>query len=128
MDYKIIVTQEAHDDIDEIIGYITNVLRNPIAAGNLLTEIEDSYKIIEQAPEAFAYCNDKRLRKNGYRKIVVKSYIIFYRVDYEASTVNVMRVIYGRRAYIDLKYKTFIKTFAQAKVTSKRMNLVAQEI
>jgi plasmid stabilization system protein ParE len=102
MDYKLIVTQDAHEDIDEIIGYIVNVLKNPIAAGKLLAEIEKSYKTIIQNPETFAFCNDNRLREEGYRKIIVKNYIVFYRVDYETNTVNVMRVIYGRRDYTNL--------------------------
>ena len=102
MGYKIIVTDEANADIDEIIGYIVNSLKNPIAASKLLSEIEDIYDVLKENPEAFAYCNDDYLRGNGYRKIPVKNYIIFYRVNYETDTVYVMRAIYGRRDYVKL--------------------------
>ena len=101
MAYKLIITHEANIDIDEIIGYIANVLKNPIAAGRLLSDIEDNFKIISENPEAFAYCSDKRLHDSGYRKIPVKNYIIFYRVDSSDGIVYIMRVLYGRRNYTD---------------------------
>ena len=102
MEYKIKLSKEATEDLDDIIGYIINVLKNPIAANNLLTEIEDSYSILSNAPESFAYCEDQRLRMLGYRKIPVKNYIIFYKVDNESETVYILRVIYGRREYTNL--------------------------
>ena len=102
MAYKVLVTAEADSDIDEVIGYIVNSLKNPIAAKNLLSEIESSYDILMESPEAFACCEDGYLRELGYRKIPVKNYIIFYRVDHAEKTVYIMRVIYGRRDYANL--------------------------
>ena len=37
--YNLKITKEATEDIDKIIAYITNVLKNPISADNLLTNI-----------------------------------------------------------------------------------------
>lgn len=102
MDYKIIISNEADRDIDEIVRYIAEILKNPIVARNLLNEIEKSYIQISQAPESYSYCSDKRLRDKGYRKILIKNYILFYRIDYKNNIVYVMRVIYGRRNYTDL--------------------------
>lgn len=102
MEYNIKLSKEAEEDIDEIIGYIINVLKNPIAANKLLTEIEANYSILSHAPDSFAYCEDQRLRILGYRKIPVKNYIIFYKVDNESETVYILRVIYGRREYTNL--------------------------
>ena len=42
MEYKLLITKEAENDIDEIVAYIVNVLKNPIAAENILTKIECS--------------------------------------------------------------------------------------
>ena len=99
MAYKLLITKEANNDINEIIGYIVNILKNPIAAGNLLDDIEKSYTVISDNPSAFSLCNDSRLRNDGYRKIIVKNYIVFYKVNEEQKTVYIMRVIYGRRDY-----------------------------
>ena len=102
MAYKLLITKEANNDINEIIGYIVNILKNPIAAGNLIDEIEKLYTVITDNPSAFSLCNDSRLRNDGYRKIVVKNYIIFYKVIEERKAVYVMRVIYGRHDYLKL--------------------------
>lgn len=102
MEYKLLITKDAENDINEIISYIVNELKNPIAAGNVLSETEKSYKVLIAAPAAFPLCIDRRLRSGGYRKIPVKNYIIFFRVDEDRKTVYIMRVIYGRREYIKL--------------------------
>ena len=100
--YNLKITKEATEDIDKIIAYITNVLKNPIAADNLLTEFENSFKDIAYNPKMYPFCNDIRLKQNGYRKIPVKNYIIFYKQDVEQDIVYIMRVIYGRRNYTKL--------------------------
>ncbi len=102
MSYKLLITNDANNDIDDIISYIINELKNPIAAENLLSKIELNFGIILANPFSFPLCKDKRLYDNGYRKITVKNYIIFYRVDKEDNIVYIMRVIYGRRNYINL--------------------------
>lgn len=99
MSYKLFITQDAYKDIDEIISYIVNVLKNPIAADNFLSEIEDNFNAVADNPEMYAYCTDKKLRNDGYRKFMVKNYIVFYRADKEENIVYIMRVIYGRRDY-----------------------------
>ena len=50
----------------------------------------------------YPFCNDIGLKQNGYRKIPVKNYIIFYKQDVEHDIVYIMRVIYGRRDYTKL--------------------------
>ena len=44
MTYKLLITQDANNDIDEIVSYIVNKLKNPVAARNLLSEIESALK------------------------------------------------------------------------------------
>ena len=102
MSYKLLITSDANNDIDEIISYIVNELKNPIAARNLLSEIESGFETISFNPHAFPLCSDKRLRDSGYRKITVKNYIVFYRTDDKTNAIYIMRVIYGRRDYINL--------------------------
>ena len=40
--YKVTYLPLFYEDLDQIIGYIINELNNPIAANNLLNEIEKS--------------------------------------------------------------------------------------
>ena len=102
MGYKIFITKDADNDLDEIISYIVNTLNNPIAAADFLNKLEDGYKSVATNPEMFAYCTDKRLRLSGYRKFFVKNYIVFYRTDKENNTVYIMRIIYAGRDYENL--------------------------
>jgi len=47
----------------------------------------------------YSLCQDARLSREGYRKIVIKNYLVIYRIDDEAKKVFVMRIIYGGRNY-----------------------------
>lgn len=100
--YNVKITKEAKRDIEEIFSYIYSVLDNPIAANNFLNELEKSYLTVRNNPQIYACCNDARLRKSGYRKIIVKNYIAFYKVNVAENTIYIMRVIYGRRDYTKL--------------------------
>ena len=53
MTYKLLITQDANNDIDEIVSYIVNELKNPVAARNLLSEIESGFETISFNPHAF---------------------------------------------------------------------------
>lgn len=101
MNCKLLITKEAKRDIDEIISYIVNELNNPAAAKNLLAKIQSGFDTVSHNPYAFELCQDKRLKECGYRKIVVNNYIIFYKIGANCNIVYIMRVIYGRRNYID---------------------------
>ena len=100
--YDLKITKEAYKDIDDIVSYISGVLKNPIAASNFLKEFEKNCETIAFNPESYAYCNDARLKETGYRKFSIKNYIVFYRVGKSENVVYIMRVVYGRRDYTNL--------------------------
>ena len=102
MAYNVIVSQDAHNDIDNCIGYIVNNLKNPIAAKKLLDKIEKSYFTLSDNPHIYAFCNDERLCKDGYRKVVINNFVLIYRVDDTVKTVYVIRFFYGRQNYIEM--------------------------
>jgi len=102
MTYKIIVSKDANRDIDEIVSYIVHELKNTRAAMSFLDGVEKSYTGITENPFMYSLCNDARLYKEGYRKIVIKNYLIFYRVDENQKSVFIVRVLYGARDYSNL--------------------------
>ena len=99
MGYKLKVSKNAHKDLEDIVSYISNELSSPLAVANFLDELEKGYHAVVDNPFMYALCNDDRLRKEGYRKFLVKNYIVFYRIDESAAVVYIVRVIYGRRDY-----------------------------
>jgi len=50
----------------------------------------------------YPFCENERLKRQEYRKALIKNYIMFYRVDDKTRTIYVMRFIYGGRDYIKL--------------------------
>ena len=102
MGYKLIISRDAHDDINEISGYIVGELKSPQAAARFLDDVEASYRRIVDNPHIYSLCNDNRLLRMGYRKIVIKNYLILYRIDETGKTVYIVRVVYGGRNYAEM--------------------------
>ena len=102
MTYKLIVSREAHRDIDEIVTYIAHELKNAQAAVNFLGDVENSYCHILKNPFMYSLCKDERLYGKGYRKVIIKRYLVLYRVDEAKKSVYVIRVVYGPRDYAKL--------------------------
>ena len=99
MDYKIVVTQAAHRDLDEAVEYISSTLKNPDAAARLLDRTEACYEQLRQFPFLFEACREPRLREIGYRRAVIDSYILIYHPVKREHTVYIMRFFYGGREY-----------------------------
>lgn len=97
--YRLIVSELAHQDLDSIISYIAIQLANPAAVTNFLDEIVKCYSYLKSNPMMYSKCNDSRLAKEGYRKAVIKNYILVYKVDEIAKTISVLRFFYGARDY-----------------------------
>jgi len=96
---KVEIAESAEADLDSITDYLTITLANPQAANVLLDEIAEAVDHIEDDPELFPLCSDSRLSDLGYRKAVVKSYIMIYDVDYDAEVVHVLRFFHGSEDY-----------------------------
>ena len=102
MTYKLVVSKDAHRDIMDIAGYITHELKSPKAADSFLNDVEKSYNRVADNPRLFSLCSDDRLERMGYRKIVIKNYLILFRIDDENKMVYIVRVIYGGRNYPEM--------------------------
>jgi plasmid stabilization system protein ParE len=83
MGFKLIVSKEAHMDIEGIVHYIAVMLGNPSAAAGFLDDVDRSYCAVIDNPYMYNFCNNVRLKKEGYRKIIIKNYLILYRIDDE---------------------------------------------
>jgi len=60
------------------------------------------YRSIESNPYLYSLCSDAWLAEMGIRKVVIKNYLILYRVDESKQTVYVLRIVYGGRNYADM--------------------------
>ena len=65
MAYDLFVTESAHEDLEEALGYIAGDLANPSAAANLLNQVEACYEQLKDFPTLYECCHDLRLRNLG---------------------------------------------------------------
>ncbi|AGA70358.1 addiction module toxin, RelE/StbE family [Desulfitobacterium dichloroeliminans LMG P-21439] len=100
--YKLKVSELAHQDLDKIVSYIAVQLANPKAAGDFLDEVDTCYGYLKSSPLMYAKCQDKRLEKEGYRKLTIKNYVLVYKIDEVSKTVNILRFFYGAQDYVNL--------------------------
>lgn len=100
--YNVILSLEARADIQEIVRYIAKELREPSTAVQMLDRIEEAIASLESMPEKYALVSDEYLTSCGIRMIAVKKYLIFYTVEHSKKEVNISRVLYGKRNWIDL--------------------------
>ena len=102
MTYKLKLAEPAEADLIDIGMYITHILHSPVAALNLIDEIDKHIVSLEQMPKRYALVSDERLAMQGVRAIPVKNYLIFYIVDDFMKSVTIIRVLYGKRDWVSL--------------------------
>ena len=73
MNYKINITSIAEQDIDSIVFYLLEHLKNKQAARKFLNDIDDAKNLLKSAAESFQLCTNNNLRSLGYRKFYLKS-------------------------------------------------------
>jgi len=89
----------ARQDMTEIARYISQELCNPTAAENLAVEMINAAERLMEFPYINAIHQTIKPLKKEYRKLIVKSYIMFYWVDEKEKQVTIARVLYSRRDY-----------------------------
>ena len=96
MNYSVKITDLAEEDILSTVKYISGVLKNTVAANNLLDEIEKHEKILEEMPNIYSFVNDEYLFQKGLKYVRIKNYLMFYTIDENVKIVNVIRFLHGR--------------------------------
>lgn len=100
--YFLNISELAENDILSTIKYIANVLTAPMAANKLLDEIEKYEGILEDTPDIYPRVPDEYLARRGLRYVMIKNFMMFFTVNEEEKTVNVIRFLYGRRDWKNL--------------------------
>jgi len=93
--YNVRFLQEALDDLEEIVCFIAR--DNRAAALSMYDMIIEKAQSLSTFPKQGPYIADAKMRKAGYRTILIKPYIAFYRVM--GRNVFIYRVIHGATDY-----------------------------
>ena len=103
MQSKIDYSPRALKDLDELSVYLEVELSNPSAAQNTVDGIMDKVEGIAAFPESGAKLVFENGLDSGYRYVVFKNYLAFYRVR-PNNVVYVDRVIYDGRDYMRILF------------------------
>lgn len=83
MDYKVLITPDAEEDLDRYVRYLLFEKKNEQAAKNLLDDFEETKRQLSRAAGSMAYCQNVRLKEFGYKRINFwkHKYFMLYRVE-----------------------------------------------
>jgi toxin ParE1/3/4 len=98
--YSLRYTPESEIDINNIIEYIAD--DNPVAAFDLIEEIEHSIATLRDFPFKGVVPKDTQLRLKGIRLLIVKDYITFYIPVKESEQIIIIRILSGKQDYSSL--------------------------
>jgi len=100
--YSVNITEPAENDLRDIARYISSQLNAPTTALNMVRTIREAIAKLETGAFLYPLVRDDRLAALGYRPLIIKNYIAFYIVNEKEKTVDVDRILYGRRDWQNL--------------------------
>ena len=100
--YKIAVSEPAENDLRDIVRYVSAQLSAPMTALKMIDTIEEAIAGLSDIPKKYPLVSDDRLKAMGYRKLLVKNYIVFFSVDDKSNIVDVERILYARRDWLHI--------------------------
>ncbi len=100
--YRVDVSEPAENDLVEIIRHIATQFNAPISALNLMELLEEQMASLSNLPQRYPPVFDERLSQMGYRKLPVKKYVVFFSIDEKNKVVDIERILYGRRDWVQI--------------------------
>ena len=93
--YKIQLSIKAKNDYKKIISYLKNDLLEPSIANKYTELINSEIQNLEYFPQKHAIIDDDVVRKLEFRKLIIKNYIAFYKINEREKIVEIHRILYG---------------------------------
>ena len=97
--YEVRLMNQALQDLDEIYGYIARNLQEPGVAAELLDALESEILSLEYLPYRRSERRTASFANSGYRQLMVKNYIVVYRIDEAHKQVLIVTVRYARSSF-----------------------------
>ena len=102
MNYRVILSNFAKQQLDNILFYISITLCNETAARNVLQDAENTIQQLAQSGGSLKLCDEPDLAQYGYRKIHFSShrYIMLYTI--EGKDILIDRIYHELEDYQNL--------------------------
>ena len=94
-EYKVELSIQAKEDYKSIISYIKYNLLEPNIAEGYAELIKNEINTLKYNPERFAIIDYDIIKQYKIRKLIVKKYIVFYRINQYKKIVNIERILYS---------------------------------
>lgn len=95
--YAIAFSKDSADDLRDIGRYIEQVSGSRLVAGRQLQKIRDAVHGRASTPMRHPIASEGVVSRLNLRRMNVRNYAVFYRVDADSREVFVDRIVYGRR-------------------------------
>ena len=95
--YELYISELAQKDLQKIADYLSLQLLEPGISKNIMAQIDTAILGLQNMPLRYSLVSDKSIQKANVRKMVVKNYIVFFKVYEEKNRVGIVRILYGRR-------------------------------
>lgn len=97
MAHKLIFSNRFKDDLNKALDYIAQDLDNTNAANRLLNKLTDKISLIVDNPMLYPLYHNDTLAERGFRYTVISKYLLFYIVNEDEKSVELVRFIFGER-------------------------------
>lgn len=101
MEYTVKMSAHATQQILEAVSYISKSLREPETAKRWTTYLQKEISALDRMPARYPLTDQEPWRSKGIRRMMVKSFIVYYLILEDDKTVWITAVIYGRRDQIN---------------------------
>ena len=98
MEYEVRITLQAQAHLREIRDYIAQKLLAPEAAKNTVQRLGTVMASLSQMPNRVPLIEEEPWRSEGVRVRAVRNFLIYFWVSEAEKTVQIIAVIYARRA------------------------------
>ena len=100
--YEVLVSESFHRDLTNIVYYLVHQLDAPLAASSFLTSVEKTVKSLSFMPYRFSLVNDPYLHHKGFRKCIIKNYLLFYQIREESRTIAIHRLLHAKQNWLQI--------------------------
>lgn len=95
MNYEVVISEQAENDLTEIYSYIRDVLKSEINANSVLGRLYSAMDGLGSMAKSYHLYPNEPWNSLGIRYFSVNNYSIFYSVNDSVATV--IHVAYGKR-------------------------------
>ena len=93
--YEIELSGKAKEDLKKIVTYIKKNLNEPTIARKYAQLINERIRTLKYIPQRYMIIEDNEINHLNIRRLLIKNYIAFYRIDESKRIVRIERILYG---------------------------------